>query len=160
MWAQQYNVQLSTDQLPYQTTVFVPHSLACNMLPQVATSMASPTQAYIVQSTAHGSYLQACPLQQVLPAFANNNQWETGEEQPQEQPQGQEQLQVQTEVICEQQEQQQQQLKADAEAEQQNPPVKLHRYGASLEMLNSGAAFPWYHAHHQNPTLPWNPNKF
>lgn len=160
MWAQHYNVQLSTDQLPYQATVFVPHSVACTMLPQMGTSMASPTQAYIVQSTAHGSYLQACPLQQVLPAFADINQWETREEQPQEQQQGQEQLPEQTEVIYEQQEQQQQQLKAEAEAQQQNPPVKLHRYGASLEMLNSGAAFPWYHAHHQNPTLAWNPNKF
>lgn len=149
MWAQQYNVQLSTDQVPYQATVFVPHSVACNMLPQMATSMASPMQAYIVQSTPNGSYLQTCPLQQVLPAFVDNGQWESGE-QPQEQQEQlhellQEQLQEQTEVICEQE---QQQLKAEAEAQHQDPPVKLHRYGASLEMLKSGAAFPWYHAHH------------
>lgn len=153
MWAQQYNVQLSTDQLPYQATVFVPHSMAYNMLPQMTTSTASPMQAYIVQSTPNGSYLQTCPLQQVLPAFVDNGQWESGEQTQEQQEQLREQLQEQlheelqqqTEVICEQAEQQQ--LKAEAEAQQQDPAVKLHRYGASLEMLKSGAAFPWYHNH-------------
>lgn len=152
MWAQKYNVHLGQEQMPYQTTVYLPipqQSIVPNTMATSVLSMPSmaPAQAFIVVTSPQGNHVQPYLLQQPVPS-GDGTLW--GREQlPQLQPLAQPQPQWlaptmpaapgETHEPREQREQKPTQPK-------KSHAKKLYRYGASPEMMKSGAAFPSYYA--------------
>lgn len=140
MWAENYNAQLRQEEpLPYRTTVYlpvpdqsaVPHAMTTSVL-SLPTMV--PAQAFVVVTSPQGNHIQPYVQQQL-----EQPMWSL--EQPP--PQAEQQLLTQTSDLKENQKNQSKKSKK-----------KLHRYGASPEMLKSGSAFPSYYA---DPQKLWHP---
>ncbi|TDG53557.1 hypothetical protein AWZ03_000372 [Drosophila navojoa] len=143
MWAQNYNAQLGHQEpLPYRTTVYlpipdqsaVPHAMTTSVL-SLPTMV--PAQAFVVVTSPHGNHIHPYGQQEQL-----QQQQPMGslEQTP---PQEVQLLLTQTSDLKENQKNQ----------SKKSFTKKLHRYGASPEMLKSGSAFPSYYA---DPQKLWH----